>query len=86
MTITTPKAKPLSGGDKLATALWELLRSPNEADSNGEAANVVDGLFAVARAIERHARVQVWLYFTGHGAEDLASDAATKASYFAGLH
>jgi hypothetical protein len=29
------------------------LVSPNEGDSNGEAANVVDGLFAIARAIDR---------------------------------
>lgn len=27
------------------------LMSPNEVDANGEAANVVDGLFAIARAI-----------------------------------
>lgn len=30
--------------------------SPNEHDSNGEPANVVDGLFAIARAITRLAR------------------------------
>jgi len=29
------------------------LTSPNEADSNGEPANVVDGLFAIARALDR---------------------------------
>ena len=29
------------------------LVSPNEADTNGEPANVVDGLFAIARAIDR---------------------------------
>ena len=28
------------------------LRSPNETDSNMEEANVVDGLFAIARAID----------------------------------
>ncbi|MCX7428834.1 MAG: hypothetical protein NTW96_24810 [Planctomycetia bacterium] len=37
--------------DRLANVLWETLRSPNEADQNGEPANVVDGLFAIARAI-----------------------------------
>jgi len=29
------------------------LISPNEADRNGEPANVVDGLFAIARAVHR---------------------------------
>jgi hypothetical protein len=29
------------------------LVSPNELDSNGEPANVVDGLYAIARAINR---------------------------------
>jgi hypothetical protein len=33
-------------------ALLETLISPNEVDSNLEPANVVDGLFAIARAIE----------------------------------
>jgi hypothetical protein len=37
---------------KLAAALHATLISPNEHDSNSEAANVVDGLFAIARAIE----------------------------------
>jgi hypothetical protein len=34
-------------------AIRSTLISPNEADSNGEVANVVDGLFAIARAIHR---------------------------------
>jgi hypothetical protein len=29
------------------------LTSPNEGDRNGEPANMVDGLFAVARALDR---------------------------------
>ena len=33
------------------TLLAGNLRSPNESDSNGEAANVVDGLFAIARGL-----------------------------------
>ena len=37
----------------LADMLEQVLSSPNEADRNGENANVVDGLFAIARAIER---------------------------------
>jgi hypothetical protein len=33
-----------------AKAIWHTLRSVNEADTNYEPANVVDGLFALARA------------------------------------
>lgn len=36
-----------------AEAIWGTLQSPNERDSQGEDANVVDGLFAIARAIDR---------------------------------
>jgi hypothetical protein len=36
-----------------ADALMEVLVSPNEHDSNLEAANVVDGLFAIARGLDR---------------------------------
>lgn len=37
--------------DGLAVAIRETLISPNEADRNLEAANVVDGLFYIGRAI-----------------------------------
>jgi hypothetical protein len=37
----------------VADALAMALISPNEADRNGEHANVVDGLFAIARALDR---------------------------------
>lgn len=40
-------SKPLSVSD----ALMETLISPNEHNTNLEAANVVDGLFAIARAL-----------------------------------
>lgn len=40
-------------GDPVATALHATLISPNESDSNSEPANVVDGLFAIARAVDR---------------------------------
>jgi len=40
-------------GDKIK----ECLISPNESDSNLEPANVVDGLFAIARAIAKLANV-----------------------------
>jgi hypothetical protein len=43
-----------SGTDRIADALERIAQhtySPNELDSNMEAANVVDGLFAIARAI-----------------------------------
>lgn len=43
----------LYDSDNLTVALAHCLVSPNEGDSNGEPANVVDGLFAVARAINR---------------------------------
>lgn len=36
-----------------AKAIRDALISPNEYDSNGETANVVDGLFALARAIRK---------------------------------
>ncbi len=36
-----------------ADAIRFTLISPNEADSNSEPANVVDGLFAIARALDR---------------------------------
>ena len=39
--------------DTFIRMLRDNLISPNEADSNGEPANIVDGLFAIARAIER---------------------------------
>jgi hypothetical protein len=41
----------------VAKAIGYALVSPNEGDSNGEAANVVDGLFAIARAIDNLAAV-----------------------------
>ena len=42
--------------DRLASVLWDTLQSPNEADRNGENANVVDGLFAIARGLHHVAR------------------------------
>ena len=41
---------------KIASALYGVLESPNESDSNMEAANVVDGLFAIARSLDRCAK------------------------------
>jgi len=38
---------------RVMEAIRATLISPNECDSNMEAANVVDGLFAIARAINR---------------------------------
>jgi hypothetical protein len=43
--------------DAIASALAATLESVNEADSNSEPANVVDGLFAIAKAIDRLALV-----------------------------
>ena len=39
--------------DPPAVAIAAGLITPNETDTNGEPANVVDGLFAIARAIDR---------------------------------
>jgi hypothetical protein len=39
--------------DQQAAALKACLISPNEADRNCEPANIVDSLFAIARAVER---------------------------------
>lgn len=50
------KGKPMTGRDtQIANAIWGTLVSPNEMDRNMEAANIVDGLFAIARAIRTHA-------------------------------
>jgi len=38
--------------DRLDGAIWGTLSTPNESDSNGESANVVDGLFAIARGLD----------------------------------
>jgi len=55
-------SKEIAAADQIAQAIRDVLVSPNESDSNLEAANVVDGLFAIARAlhdiaaeIEKHA-------------------------------
>jgi hypothetical protein len=42
--------------DQVASAIRYSLVSPNESDSNYEPANVVDGLFAIARALHQVAR------------------------------
>lgn len=41
----------LTDGQIISRALTSLFESPNECDSNLEPANVVDGLFAIARSI-----------------------------------
>jgi hypothetical protein len=41
---------------RIAEALHDTLISPNESDSNLEAANVVDGLFFIGRALIRLAK------------------------------
>jgi len=37
----------------LRETLLDVLFSPNEADRNGDSANIVDGLFEIARALHR---------------------------------
>jgi hypothetical protein len=39
--------------DRVGEAIRATLISPNECDSNMEPANIVDGLFAIARALNR---------------------------------
>lgn len=55
--------------NELAKVLAGTLRSPNESDSNGEVANVVDGLFAIARAIDglTHAAGEMAQAIDNHG-------------------
>lgn len=36
---------------QVAAALLAVFQTPNELDSNGEAANVVDGLYRIARSL-----------------------------------
>jgi len=42
-----------SAEDQIGKAIVRVLESPNEHDSNLEPANVVDGLYCIARALER---------------------------------
>jgi hypothetical protein len=51
-------APATTGADVVANALESVFFSPNETEQNGvEGANVVEGLFAIARAIDRLASV-----------------------------
>lgn len=47
-----------------AQAIQRTFESPNEMDRNGEEANVVDGLFAIARALDG---VRSALHYLGNG-------------------
>jgi hypothetical protein len=58
--------------DALAKALLETLISPNEADSNLEPANVVDGLFAIARSLNRIADA-LWGLGNGNAATHMGA-------------
>lgn len=42
--------------DQVASAIWGTLESPNCSDSNFEAANVVDGLYSIAKALHHVAK------------------------------
>jgi hypothetical protein len=57
---TIPEEPPMREKD-IAQALQAVLVSPNEMDNNMEQANVVDGLFAIARAIDHVARALIAL-------------------------
>jgi hypothetical protein len=58
---------PVYDTDPPAVAIAAGLISPNETDSNGEPANVVDGLFAIARAIDRLADAATRIAYGGVG-------------------
>jgi hypothetical protein len=58
--------------EKVARAIKASLISPNEADSSGEPANIVDGLFAIARAIDRLASA-TWSLGTGNAATQMGA-------------
>lgn len=49
--MATPPVTP-TDGQRIAHAIATVFVSPNEMDRNMEHANVVDGLFAIARALE----------------------------------
>lgn len=51
--------------DQAAEAIRDSLISPNECDQNMENANVVDGLFAIARSIERLAKAVESIGYNG---------------------
>jgi hypothetical protein len=53
---TTGKTRAAAPENVLAGAIWGTLQSPNEVDRNLENANVVDGLFAIARGLHHVAR------------------------------
>jgi hypothetical protein len=50
--MSTPGSEP-DAKSELAEAIWGTLESPNEPDREDQPSNVVDGLYAIARAIER---------------------------------
>ena len=59
--------------DAVAQAITAALVSPNECDSNGEAAGPTDGLYALARSVDRLARaVEVGLGRVAESVEHLA--------------
>jgi hypothetical protein len=51
--MRSEQEKDMTTKDHLADVIFDVLRSPNEADSNFEPANVVDGLYFIGRAIHR---------------------------------
>ena len=66
----------MSKDEMIASAFDRVFVSPNESDSNMEAANVVDGLFAIARAINRLSSTIETTFSSakvGHALDGLAS-------------
>ncbi len=70
----TSRSQPSVHAGDISRALASTLISPNESDSNGESANVVDGLFAIARAIHHLAGA-----VEGAGTPALTDEQAARA-------
>ena len=51
------KSQPKNTSNATADAIFQAFISPNESDRNGEEANVVDGLYAIARGLNKLANV-----------------------------
>jgi hypothetical protein len=74
--MTTARAR--SREATVYDGLRETLISPNEADTNLEPANVVDGLYAIMRAIRLQARASGLVALVEHGAPDQRHQALNR--------
>jgi hypothetical protein len=75
--MNTTKNGKSTDGDVIARALHAGFASENESDRNFEAANAVDGLFALARSVDRLAKAVETGFARLAGAVDDAAEMAT---------